>query len=81
MKRMSALFLAAILCLCLAACGKAPEPQQSPQEQRYTDDLVDMKGTIRYDAHRAVFDGTESTSGLAEAGTTWVFPEVKEAFL
>ena len=32
MKRTTALLLAAILCLCLAACGKAPEPEQSPQE-------------------------------------------------
>ena len=32
MKRITALFLAAILCLCLAACGKAPEPEQSLQE-------------------------------------------------
>ena len=31
MKRMTVLFLAAILCLCLAGCGKAPE--QSPQEE------------------------------------------------
>ena len=30
MKRMTVLFLAAILCLCLAACGKAPE--QSSQD-------------------------------------------------
>lgn len=32
MKRTTALLLAAILCLCLAACGKAPEREQSPQE-------------------------------------------------
>lgn len=32
MKRTTALLLAAILCLCLAACGKAPEPEQSSQE-------------------------------------------------
>ena len=32
MKRMTALLLAAILCLCLAACSKSPEPEQSPQE-------------------------------------------------
>ena len=30
MKRTTALLLAAILCLCLAACGKAPEPEQNP---------------------------------------------------
>lgn len=47
----------------------------------YTDDLVDMKGTIRYDSDRAVFEVTESSSDLAEAGTTWVFPEGKEEFL
>ena len=46
----------------------------------YTDDLVDMKGTIRYDADHAVFEVTESTSGLAEAGTTWAFPEKQEGF-
>lgn len=43
----------------------------------YTDDLVNMKGTIRYDSDHAVFEVTESSSGLAEVGTTWVFPEVK----
>ena len=32
MKRTTALLLAAILCLCLAACGKAPEREQSQQE-------------------------------------------------
>ena len=45
----------------------------------YTDDLVDMKGTIRFDSDHAVFEVTESTAGLAEVGTIWVFPEVKEA--
>lgn len=44
----------------------------------YTDDLTDMKGTIRYDSDHAVFEVTQSTSGLAQVGTTWVFPEVKE---
>ena len=46
----------------------------------YTDDLVDMKGTIRYDSDRAVFEVTESSSDLAEVGTTWVFPEMQEGF-
>ena len=46
----------------------------------YTDDLTDMKGTIRYDSDHAVFEVTQSTSGLAQVGTTWVFPEVKEEF-
>ena len=32
MKRKTVLLLTASLCLCLAACGKAPEPEQSPQE-------------------------------------------------
>ena len=32
MKRTNALLLATILCLCLSACSKAPEPEQSPQE-------------------------------------------------
>ena len=32
MKRIIALLLTVILCLCLAGCGKAPEPEQSPQE-------------------------------------------------
>ena len=44
----------------------------------YTDDLTDMKGTIRYDSDYAVFEVTQSTSGLAQVGTTWMFPEVKE---
>ena len=46
----------------------------------YTDDLTDMMGTIRYDSDHAVFEVTQSTSGLAQVGTTWVFPEVKEEF-
>ena len=32
MKRITALLLAAALCLSLAACSKEPEPEQSPQE-------------------------------------------------
>ena len=44
----------------------------------YTDDLMDMKGTIQYDSDHAVFEVTESTSDLAEVGTTWVFPEMQE---
>ena len=44
----------------------------------YTDDLADMKGTIRYDSDRAVFEVTESALALAEVGTTWVFPEPQE---
>ena len=39
-----------------------------------------MKGTIRYDSDHAVFEVTESTSDLAEAGATWAFPEKQEAF-
>lgn len=46
----------------------------------YTDDWVEMKGTIRYDSDQAVFEVTESTSDLAEAGTTWAFPEKQEGF-
>ena len=110
MKRIIALLLTVIICLCMAACGKAPEPEQSPQEPHteandtegteekpqsgssspsgtaveadgmlvYTDDLTDMKGTIRYDSDHAVFEVTESSSDLAEAGTTWAFPEKQE---
>ena len=44
----------------------------------YTDDLTDMKGTIRCDSDHAVFEVTESSSDLAEAGTTWAFPEKQE---
>ena len=32
MKRIIALLLTVVLCLCLAGCGKASEPEQSPQE-------------------------------------------------
>ena len=32
MKRITVLLLAAILCLCLAACGKEPQRNQSPQD-------------------------------------------------
>ena len=44
----------------------------------YTDDLVDIKGTIQYDDTHAVFEVTQSPSDTAEAGTTWVFPELQE---
>lgn len=43
MKRTTALLLAAILCLWLAACSKAPEPEQSPQET-YTE-AADTEGS------------------------------------
>lgn len=46
----------------------------------YTDDFADMKGTIRFDLDHAVFEVTESSSDLAEVGTTWVFPEIQEDF-
>ena len=46
----------------------------------YTDDFLDMKGIIQYDSDHAVFEVTESTSDLAEAGTTWVFPEMQVGF-
>ena len=32
MKRITVLLSAAILCLCLTACSKEPEPKQNPQE-------------------------------------------------
>lgn len=44
----------------------------------YTDDFADMKGTIQCDLDHAVFEVTESSSDLVEAGTTWVFPEMQE---
>ena len=43
MKRIIALLLTVILCLCLAACGKAPEPEQSPQEPHT--EATDSEGT------------------------------------
>ena len=43
MKRTTALLLAAILCLWFAACSKAPEPEQSPQET-YTE-AADTEGS------------------------------------
>ena len=46
----------------------------------YTDDFVDMKGTIQYDLDHAVFEVTESSSDLVKVGTTWVFPELQEGF-
>ena len=44
----------------------------------YTDDFVDLQGTIQYDLDHAVFVVTESSSDLVEVGTTWVFPEMLE---
>ena len=44
----------------------------------YTDDFIDLQGTIQYDLDHAVFVVTESSSDLVEVGTTWVFPEMLE---
>ena len=44
----------------------------------YSDDLLDMKGIVRFDAGGAVFEVTQSASPLAAAGTKWVFPERRE---
>lgn len=46
----------------------------------YTDDFLNMKGTIQCDLDREVFEVTESSSDLTEVGTTWVFPEMQEGF-
>ena len=43
MKRMTVLLPAAILCLCLAACGKATEPEQGPQGPHT--EAADTEGT------------------------------------
>ena len=43
MKRMTVLLPAAILCLCLAACGKAAEPEQDPQGPHT--EAADTEGT------------------------------------
>lgn len=43
MKRMTVLLLEAILCLCLAACGKVPESKQSLQEPHT--EVTDTAGT------------------------------------
>ena len=43
MKRMTVLLPAAILCLCLAACGKATEPEQDPQGPHT--EAADTEGT------------------------------------
>ena len=58
-------------------CGTAVETQGMLV---YTDDFVDMKGTIQYDLDHAVFEVTESSSDLVESGATWVFPEMQEGF-
>ena len=47
----------------------------------YSDDLLDMKGIVRFDAGGGVFEVTQSASPLAAAGTKLVFPERQEAFL
>ena len=44
----------------------------------YTDDRLDMKGTIQYDSDHAVFEVTESSSDLVQVGETWIFPEMQE---
>ena len=40
MKRMTVLLLAAILCLCLAACSKTPEPEKSEEPVQQSIELV-----------------------------------------
>ena len=44
----------------------------------YTDERLDMQGTIQYDSERAVFEVTESSSDLVQVGETWIFPEMQE---
>ena len=39
----------------------------------YSDDLLDMKGIVRFDAGGAVFEMTESASPLAEVGKNGCF--------
>ncbi len=46
----------------------------------YTDDFLNMKGTIQCDLDREFFEVTESSSDLTEVGTTWVFPKIQEGF-
>ena len=57
-------------------CGTAVKRQEMLY---YTDDRLDLQGIIQYDADHAVFEVTESSSDLMEAGETWVFPEMQEA--
>lgn len=58
--------------------------QENAMEPRgmlvYTDDFLDMKGTIQCDLDHAVFEVTESSSDLVKVGTTWVFPKIQEDF-
>ena len=44
----------------------------------YTDERLDMKGTIQCDSDHAVFEVTESSSDLVQVGETWIFPEMQE---
>ena len=44
----------------------------------YTDDRLDMQGTIQYNSDHAVFEVTKSSSDLVQVGETWVFPEIQE---
>ena len=57
-------------------CGTAVKRQEMLY---YTDDRLDLQGIIQYDVDHAVFEVTESSSDLMEAGETWVFPETQEA--
>ena len=43
----------------------------------YTDERLDMKGTIQCDSDHAVFEVTESSSDLVQVGETWIFPEMQ----
>ena len=62
MKRKTVLLLTAILCLCLAACGKAPEPEQSPQKPHT--EATDTEGSEEKQQHS---DSSVSGGNIADS--------------
>ena len=63
MKRTTALLLAAILCLCLAACGKAPEPEQSSQETHTEANNTEGSEEMQQSGSPTHSEGTAEESG------------------